>query len=605
MKPPILVALTASGAALGRRLQKSFPDAVLHGLATRIADADTPFTDTMAHLRALFASGQPIIGICAAGILIRALAPLLADKTAEPPVLALAEDGSTVVPLLGGHRGANALARRIAAALGIQAAVTTASDLFHGIALDAPPPGWRIADEAALKPVAAALIAGERVALRVEAGDAAWLTQGDTTFAEGGNHAIVVTHRAVPSDGTTLVYHPPVLALGVGGERGVDAAEVSDLVRDTLAVHGVSPRAIACVASIDVKADEAAFHALADSLSVPARFFDAATLSREENRLTQPSEIVRRAVGVAGVAEAAALAAAGPAARLIVTKTKSARATCAVALAPGDIDPARIGRARGTLFVVGMGPGAADWRTPEATQALAAANDIVGYGLYLDLLGAAAAGKRRHESGLGDEEARARHALDLAAQGRSVALVSSGDAGIYGLATLVFELVERGDDPAWARVDIRVCPGMSALQAAASRAGAPLGHDFCTISLSDLLTPWPAIEQRLLAAASGDFVVALYNPASLRRRDQLERAKQILLDARAPDTPVVLARNLGREGERVAFVRLGELDCARVDMLTILLIGNRQTRLVESPSRRWVYTPRGYAAKALLRAEAT
>ena len=187
-----------------------------------------------------------------------------------------------------------------------------------------------------------------------------------------------------------------------------------------------------------------------------------------------------------------------------------------------------------------------------------------------------------------------RAALDLAAEGRSVALVSSGDAGIYAMATLVFELLARGEQVAWNRVEIAVAPGISALQAAAARAGAPLGHDFCAISLSDLLTPWAAIETRLKAAAEADFVVALYNPVSSRRREALPRARDILLGRRPNDTPVVIARNLGRDGESVRTVELAALTESDADMLTVLIVGSSQTRRVG----RWVYTPRGYAAKS-------
>jgi cobalt-precorrin 5A hydrolase / precorrin-3B C17-methyltransferase len=204
-------------------------------------------------------------------------------------------------------------------------------------------------------------------------------------------------------------------------------------------------------------------------------------------------------------------------------------------------------------------------------------------------------GKRRHARDLGAETERARLALDLAGKGRSVALVSSGDAGIYGLATLVFELIDRGERPDWRRIQIDVVPGLSALQAAAARAGAPLGHDFAAISLSDLLTPWSQIEQRLAAAARGDFVLALYNPRSQRRTRQLETARRILLRHRRPETPVVLARNLGRAGEHIAIDTLADFDAAAVDMLTLVLIGSRATLVVPgSPPR--VYTPRGYRA---------
>ena len=219
---------------------------------------------------------------------------------------------------------------------------------------------------------------------------------------------------------------------------------------------------------------------------------------------------------------------------------------------------------------------------PRAVRRRAAAideaSDIVGYGLYLDLCGDALTGKTLHESGLGAEEERARAALDLAASGRSVALVSSGDAGIYGLATLVFELLDREERPEWRRIALRVVPGISAMQAAAARLGAPLGHDFCAISLSDLLTPWPQIERRLEAAAEGDFVIALYNPRSARRTGQLERAREILLRRRAGDTPVALARNLGRAGESVAVTTLAALDPGQADMLTLVIVGSSATR---------------------------
>jgi cobalt-precorrin 5A hydrolase/precorrin-3B C17-methyltransferase len=385
-----------------------------------------------------------------------------------------------------------------------------------------------------------------------------------------------------------------VLALGVGCERGCTAEELTQLVAATLAEHGLAGGAVAAVVSLDLKADEPAVHALAAHLAVPARFFTPAELLAETARLATPSDAVFRETGCYGVAEGAALATVGAEGTLIVAKQKSRRATCAVARAPVPLDAAHIGRSRGALAVIGIGPGDAAWRTPEASAALAGATDVVGYGLYLDLLGPAIAGKTRHETGLGAETERARQALDLAASGRSVALVSSGDAGIYGLASLVFERLDREDRPDWRRVALTVVPGLSALQAAAARIGAPLGHDFCAISLSDLLTPWPTIERRLRAAADGDFVVALYNPRSQRRDTQLVAAREILLSARPPETPVALARNLGRPSETITTTTLAALDPGTVDMLTLVLIGNSQTRFVTGTAG-WIYTPRGYA----------
>lgn len=589
-----LVVISPAGLETAQGLRSVLPGARIHGLAGRV-EGDESFTDTMAHLRGLFASGTGIVGICAAGILIRAVAPLLSDKRAEPPVLAVAVDGSSVVPLLGGHHGANALARRIAQALGVHPALTTAGELALGLALDDPPPYWRMANPAAAKAVAAALLAEEPVALEVEAGEAGWLS--GLAFADEAEHAIRVTDRAVTPDDHELVFHPPVLTLGLGCERHTDPDELIGLVRATLAAEALSPLAVACVASIDLKSDEAAVHAVAADLGVPARFFTAAELEREADRLVNPSDVVFAETGCHGVAEGAALAAADPRAELIVAKTKSQRATCAVARSPVAIDPLAAGRPRGRLFVVGIGPGTPEWRSPESTAAIATSDDLVGYGLYLDLLGEATAGKSRHESALGAEEARARKALDLAAEGRTVSLVCSGDPGIYALATLVFELLDRNARPDWNRLDITVVPGISALQAAAARAGAPVNHDFCTISLSDLLTPWESIEARLKAAAAADFVVCFYNPVSNRRRDQLPRARDILLTGRPPETPVILARQLGRPGETVEVIPLSELSADKVDMLTMVVVGSSETRSFRAGERTWTYTPRGYGKK--------
>ena len=442
---PVLLVLTRGGLELARRLAATLPEAEIHGLQARVREpVDVSFETVGEHLRALFAAGRPIIGLCASGILIRCLAPLLQNKTDEPPVLAVAEDGGAVVPLLGGHHGANALARQVAQALDVTAAVTTAGDRRFGLALDDPPPGWRLANPGDHKDFMAALLEGATARLD---GEAPWLAAGDLPIAAEGSLTLRVTEQRATGSSGELVYHPARLALGVGCERNCTPEELRSLVEATLAQKDLAPQAIAAVVSLDLKMDEPAVHALADSLGVPARFFDAATLNDERARLANPSDVVFREVGVHGVAEAAALAAAGPAAALLVEKTKSPRATCAVARAPGVIDPAALGRPQGSLAVVGTGPGKADWRAPAVDRAVAAASDLVGYQLYLDLLGPLTAGKALHAFPLGEEELRVRHALELAAQGRAVALVSSGDPGIYAMATLVFELLAREDRP--------------------------------------------------------------------------------------------------------------------------------------------------------------
>lgn len=597
VSPPAIVLLGPSGLQVARRITAAVPRAELYGPAARLRGHSdiVPYPDFSSALKDLFARGCPIVALCSSGILIRVLAPLLDDKRTEPPVVVVAEDGSAVVPLLGGHRGANSLAERIAEALGCPAAITTAGDARFRLALDDPPPGWHVANPEAAKAVMSALLRGGDVRLSVEAATADWLTAGGAPFADLGDFEVRVTERADPGSDRRLVIHPKVLALGVGCERGADPGELRDLVASTLAEHGLAAAAIACVVSLDLKAAEPAIHDLAARLGVPARFFPAHRLEAERARLANPSAEVFAATGCHGVAEGAALAAVGALGELVVAKTKSKRATCALARAPAPLDPARIGRAQGSLAIVGLGPGDAAWRTSDAATWLDDAEDWVGYRGYLDLIEPKAwQGAVRHPFALGEEEARARHALDLAAAGRRVALISSGDPGIYAMAALVFELLEHGE-PAWQRVAIAVSPGISALQAAAARAGAPLGHDFCAISLSDLLTPWDEIERRLRAAASGDFVVALYNPASGRRREGLRRALDILRAARPPETPVVHARNLARAGEMLATAPLADFDPAGVDMLSLLIIGSSRTRAFVTPGgRSFVYTPRGY-----------
>lgn len=597
---PAIIVLGPSGLDIARRLKAVLPGAEIHGARARLAQADAGFDTLPEHLRTLFAGGRDIIGVCATGILMRALGPCLTDKRNEPAVVAVSEDGSAVVPLLGGHRGANALAQRLAAELGISAAITTAGDVRFGVALDAPPLGWLLANPNDAKPVMAALLAGAKA--RIE-GHAPWLNASSIASGDDGTVELIITDRPEKGGPGKLVFHPKTLALGVGCERGCQTAELIELVERTLTANGLSSASIALVASVDLKADEAAVLALADHLHAPARFYAPDELNKQAPRLKNPSELVMAEIGCPGVAEGGALAAVGSHGELIVEKTKSRRATCAVGRAPAPIDPQRNGRSRGSLAIVGIGPGDAAWRSPEASALLGRATDWVGYRLYLDLVSDISGDARMHRFDLGEEEARAAHALKLAGEGRDVALVCSGDAGIYSMASLVYELLDPdrangivGDSAR--RAEIIVAPGISALQAAAARAGAPLGHDFCSISLSDLLTPWAQIERRLIAAAEADFVVALYNPKSKRRTRQIETAMDILGGHRPPETPVIVATNLGRDQERVLVSSLAEFDPETVNMLTVVIVGSSTTRLLTSGGgERRVYTPRGYEAK--------
>lgn len=258
------------------------------------------------------------------------------------------------------------------------------------------------------------------------------------------------------------------------------------------------------------------------------------------------------------------------------------------------------------LFVVGTGPGDKDLVAPKAIAAIKASSELVAYGLYLDLLGDVCDGKNHHDLPLGEEIGRARLALDLAAAGKPTALISSGDIGIYAMATLVFELLdlelqnaETGSDNsrAWLDIDIEVIPGISAMQAGAASVGALLGHDFCTISLSNLLTPWETIEKRIHACGQGDFVVSFYNPRSKKRDWQINTARDILLQYRPASTPVLLGRQLTREDESITITTLDKLDAADVDMFTLVSVGNSESRHIINGQKSWVYTPRGYKKK--------
>ena len=418
-----------------------------------------------------------------------------------------------------------------------------------------------------------------------------------------GSLKIKLTHKRIKGSSNELVYHPKTLTLGVGCERGCSGEELIGLAEKVLGVDQAKAGeqgswalpSLGGIFSLDLKADEPAVHALADYFEVPVRFFSSEELEEETPRLQNPSVTVFHEVGCHGVAEAASLRAAGKSGQLLVPKLKSKRATCALSKSSEMLSVHKLGKPQGLLFVVGTGPGCPEWRVPETTSLLQEAEEWVGYQLYLELVEDLREGQILHSFPMGEETERVRHALELASQGKKVALISSGDPGVYAMATLVHEQLEQENRSSWNRIRVRVSPGISALQAAAARVGAPLGHDFCVISLSDLLTDRKVILKRLEAAAKGDFVVALYNPVSKKRRELLEMAKDILLPFRFPETAVIQARNLGRAEEQVSVMKLEELSTEAVDMLTVLLIGSSQTKVYyDNNGAPKVYTPRGY-----------
>jgi len=568
---PAIIVLGQNSVAVARKIISVLPGSTLYGLEGRTSGVDVSFTNFGETLRELFTQGTPVIGICAAGILIRTLAPMLSDKRQEPPVLAVAEDGSAVVPLLGGLGGVNDLARRIAQVLDVKPAITTTGDLRLGTALLSPPPGYHLANPDDAKKFISDLLAGAQVKLE---GVAPWLSDSKLPINANGDLTIQVTEHLVTPAPNCLVYHPATIAIAIDATVNYTDQTLA-LIHQLLADAALTPASIAGIFAPITTAADPAIHAVAKALKVPVRFF---TSNQLEKLLSQGYSPV----------QAIAIAATG-------ASPISSAAHIAIAIAQQPIDPNTIGQPRGRLAIIGTGPGGQEWMSGEVKEILKSATDLVGYKTYLDLIGSLGDGKQRHESDNREEEARAKMALDLAASGRYVAVVSSGDPGIYAMATAVFEVCDRYAKPEWETIDIHVAPGISAMQAAAAAIGAPLGHDFCVISLSDILKPWSAIAQRIAAAAEADFVIAFYNPVSKDRTWQLAEARNILLQHRTPDTPVVLGRNLGRPGQTVKVITLEELAPTTADMRTVILVGSTKTRIIKrNDGNVWVYTPRRY-----------
>ncbi|HWI45495.1 MAG TPA: precorrin-3B C(17)-methyltransferase, partial [Rubrobacter sp.] len=380
---------------------------------------------------------------------------------------------------------------------------------------------------------------------------------------------IVITDRLVETPRPAAVYRPPSLIAGVGCSRGVGAEEILDLLRRSLAEAGLTEKSVAALASIDVKRDEAGLLEAAQMLDVTIHFHSAQALRAVE--APNPSELVREAVGTPSVAEAAVVSSG---AELVLEKRKSANVTVAVGRLP----------VRGRLALVSLGPGEDTLLPPLAREALATSELVVGLEQYVERIRhLLRPGTRVLTLTLGNEVERAQLALSEARAGGSVALVSSGDVGIYGMASPALELADED-------VDVVVVPGVTAAQAAASLLGSPLGHDHCSVSLSDLLTPWGVIQDRVRAAAEGDFVISLYNPRSKGRDWQLGKVKEILLRYRPPDTPVGIVKDAYRPTQQIILTDLASLRPEDVDMLTIVLVGSSQTRVVAGR----MVTPRGY-----------
>jgi cobalt-precorrin 5A hydrolase/precorrin-3B C17-methyltransferase len=602
-----LVTATAAGRALAGRLAAAWPEETV--------TYDGPVGE---QVRAAWTASDALVCFLAAGATIRLLAPLLGDKRTDPAVVCVDEAGGFAVALLGGHHGANPLADRVAGVLGAQPVVTTATDAARVTPLDTygVDLGFRLADRSPVARVTAAVLDGARV--HVES-DQVWpvpalpppalpIDGGLSSPADSANPGLdsppsidkiagtVGTVGTVGVPGVPgpvairvsdrldaagdLLYRPPSLVVGVGASRGAPAEEIDALITAALVETGLAAESVRALATVDVKTGEPGIVTVAERRGWPVVAYPAAELAGVA--VPNPSEVVRAAVGTPSVAEAAALKAAretGRGGELIAPKRASAMATVAVArLVP-----------RGRLTIVGIGPGAADLRTPRATGRLRRAAIVVGLDQYVDQVRhLLTPGTRVIASGLGAEEERARAAVELATAGHAVALIGSGDAGVYAMASPALQIATED-------VEVETVPGITAALAAAALLGAPLGHDHAYLSLSDLHTPWSVITARLAACAAADLVICLYNPRSRKRQAQFDEALAVLREHRADGTPVGLVRDASRPGQRVTVTTLGDLakDPARVDMLTVVLVGSSRTevragRMVTPREYRWL-----------------
>ena len=540
---PAIVILGQGSLATARKIAQVYPGALIHGLAGRVEGADQTYSEFGATLRQLYQQGTPLIALCAAGIVIRTLAPLLLEKGEEPAVLAVAEDGSAVVPLLGGLGGVNVMARDIGAALGVSAAITTSGELRFGTCLLNPPAGYQLADLELGKRFVSDLLAGESV--RIE-GAAPWLAQANLPQDQQARLAIHVgSAERVPAANELLIYPQNVCVTCKPG------AHLAERVRAALHDAGIAVQSLACVLASDTQMAEPSLHEAALALSVPLLF----------SSVTQEADIV-------------------------------------ISVAEQPLDLAHVGRPRGRLAVIGLGPGAAELMVPAVKAELARCTDVLGYETYVRMAGPFRDDQVMHCTDNREEMQRARHAFELAAQGRSVVVVSSGDPGVFAMASAVLEALHESTDPQWHSVDLEILPGVSASLATAAQAGAPLGHDFCVMSLSDNLKPWSIIEKRLDLASQADLALAFYNPISRSRPWQLGRALEIVALHRTPETPVVLGRDIGRPGQTLRVTTLGQLTPEQVDMRTMVLIGSSTTCVfARAGGGEWVYTPRWYGEK--------
>ncbi|MDA8240457.1 MAG: precorrin-3B C(17)-methyltransferase [Nitrospiraceae bacterium] len=583
--------ITDNGRALAERLTEFYPNAGVKRFNKQtICDEWLP--------------GRAFVCIMAAGIVLRSIALLIKDKKTDPSVIVLDEKGEYAISLLGGHlAGANQMAEEIAGFLGGAPVITTASDVNELPAVDlwARDNGLTVENGDLLARVGTRLV--NKGSLLIFSEEDLPLPEAFIEVDKADSANMIVTSRKLV-DGRSLrqaVYlRPQTLVLGIGCNRGTSAEEIEEVVMKTLDRNNLAFLSVCSLATIDIKAAEPGLRAFADKYHLPVAIFSADELNTVKG--ISISEAALRATGAKAVAEPSAILASGGG-DLIVSKQKKGNVAVAVAGkkdAPADKRNGLATSSRGKVCVVGTGPGSIDHITPYAQKCIRDADAIVGYGTYLDLIRELTKDKEVISTGMTQEIDRCRKAIELAAEGKNVAVVSGGDPGVYAMAGLVLELLKTSAEdastkqrPLGTMPSVEIVPGISALNACASRLGAPLMHDFAAISLSDRLTPWETIEKRLDAAAAADFVIALYNPKSRGRAGHIGRAREIILGHRPPETPVGIVKAAMRENETIVIIDLEQMLNHDIDMQSTVIIGN-------SKSFVWnglLITPRGYEKK--------
>ena len=563
---------------------------------------------------------KALVFCLATGAVIRTIAPLLKVKADDPAIIVIDTEGKFVISLCGGHQqNADLLTTLIAQQLSATPIITGASTSLNLPAIDllGKPFGWQ-KGTGNWTEVMAAVANNKTVEVFQDAGCNLWLNslpqnhslviknlkQDNSNSEEATNNLkpqgriwISATNRNFSNDNTLpkVQWHPRVLWVGIGCERNTPLQLIKDALMNTLQQYHLSVKAIAGIATIDIKADEAGILQLCQELNLPLKTFDADTL--KQISVPTPSEVVEREVGTPSVAEAAAIFGGMSAnspdnvqnCQLLVKKQiyKQKQGAVTIAIAQSDVEyTGRIGK----LYLIGTGPGSLEQITPAAKTAITEADVVIGYNLYIELIKPLLRPSQIVEAlPITQERARGERAIALAQWGLTVAVVSSGDCGIYGMAGLVLEQLKEnewdGQNP-----QVRIFPGISALQATASRVGAPLMHDFCAISLSDLLTPWNVIVKRIEAAAKGDFVTVFYNPRSQKRTEQIVKAQEIFLQYRDKNTPVAIVKSVYREDEQIELTTLARMLDSSIDMLTTVIIGNSKS----FEYNNLMITPRGY-----------